>query len=257
MENSDLGSRTKNYFAVIESSPSIETTLSSQVHQQLLVWGFQILRAPPKEGNLPYVRLSQDDVTLQMPSGLTLSLDFQDHKYQRQFQPSKELLCRACGWHLGLRSVWDLTAGLGVDAMMLAQAGFAVRAFERNAFLVLMLQHAQKKLSENSTPASSYLSKLSFELAESEKIFETDENLPEVIYYDPMYPATKKKALPSKEMQILRELHGGEGENRTFVERLLHAGVKRVVVKRPHRAPPIVPKPRSVIEGKLVRFDIY
>lgn len=221
--------------------------LSIDLNSDLESLAFTLVNDPPAEG--PYVLNQSDKLKLVMPSGLSMSVDFTDRKYQRSFKPSSDLLCRACGWHLGLRNLWDLTAGLGADSVLLAQAGFQVKAFERNKYLVLLLREAQRQLHE--------LPQLSFEFADSEELFSSSSTRPEVLYYDPMYPAKRKTALPSKEMQILRELNGTSGESVELMQKALSFATKRVVVKRPQGAPPIIDKPNAVISGKLVRYDIY
>lgn len=214
------------------------------------------------------------ELILKLPSGLSLQVNFNDKRYHRQFSPGKDLLCRACGWHLGFRRIWDITAGLAVDSSMLAQAGFQVVALERNKYLALMLRHARqsllsyqkKSISESEREDKSvessihFLERITFVWVES-KDFLSKENKdrldPEVIYYDPMYPAKNKTALPSKEMQILREINGVNEEDVEILKKAMALGVKRVVVKRPLKAKPILEKPKFQLSSKLVRYDIY
>jgi 16S rRNA (guanine1516-N2)-methyltransferase len=201
--------------------------------------------------------VASEGLRLQTAAGLAISVDFTEAKYQRRFAPGKDLLCRACGWHLGLRELWDLTAGLGADAMLLAQAGFKVRAFERNKYLVVLLKQALRQLQQDPSLAAHLRGSLEFSYAESAEMLALQTPPPEVIYYDPMYPAQRKTALPSKELQVLRELNGSSGEDLELVEQALRWGPRRFVVKRPHRAPPVKGKPSSEVSGKLVRFDLY
>ncbi len=245
MENNSLAQHC--FYSLEKPSEDLSTSLQTL--------GIQWVQQVPKQQ--AYVTVEDESLKLKMPSGLSLSIDFSDSKYQRTFSPSKELLCRACGWHKGLRHLWDLTAGLGVDSMMLAQAGFNVRAFERNPYLVLLLQQALHQLKAKVSPVFDRGGSLSFEMGESELSLVTPKEIPEVIYYDPMYPAKRKTALPSKEMQVLRELHGTSGESSELLAKAVKVGARRVVVKRPHRAPPVISKPAGELVGKLVRYDIY
>jgi len=214
------------------------------------------------------------ELILKLPSGLSLQINFSDKRYHRQFSPGKDLLCRACGWHLGFRRIWDITAGLAVDTSLLAQAGFHVVALERNKYLALMLRHARQRhlphqkglISESegqgkfAESSIHFLERITFLWAES-KDFLSKENKdrldPEVIYYDPMYPAKNKTALPGKEMQILRELNGVNEEDVEILKKAMALDVKRVVVKRPLKAKPILEKPKFQLSSKLVRYDIY
>jgi 16S rRNA (guanine1516-N2)-methyltransferase len=84
----------------------------------------------------------------------------------------------------------------------------------------------------------------------------------DVIYLDPMFPEARR-ALPTKEMQVLHALLG-EGpdaaaeDDRELLAWSLAQPVARVVAKRPRRAPPLPgPEPGHVLEGRSVRFDVY
>lgn len=210
----------------------------------------------------PYFSATEKGLTLNLPSGLDFHLDFLKINYRRKFSPSTDLLCRACGWHLGLRSVWDLTAGLGVDATMLAQAGFRVKAIEQNPYLFLLLKNATyEREKELILSGASKKSLLNIEFGQSQNLIREEGvsklEWPQVAYYDPMYPSKNKSALPSKEMQVLRELNGTDGEDPTLIRAALEMGISRVVVKRPIKAPVIIEKPNAQIKGKLIRYDLY
>jgi 16S rRNA (guanine1516-N2)-methyltransferase len=72
-----------------------------------------------------------------------------------------------------------------------------------------------------------------------------------------MYPGHRKTALPSKQLQVLREINGSDGESPELLAQLSRQGPRRVVIKRPHRAPPLLERPTAEMSGKLVRYDIY
>ncbi len=79
-----------------------------------------------------------------------------------------------------------------------------------------------------------------------------------MIYLDPMYPDDGKRALPSKEMQILRDLTGGDADADALLDAARQSPVSRVVVKRPAKAPWLAgSKPTLSMEGTQARFDIY
>jgi 16S rRNA (guanine1516-N2)-methyltransferase len=71
-----------------------------------------------------------------------------------------------------------------------------------------------------------------------------------------MYPERGKAALAKKELQLLRELTGGDPD---ADELLLAANARRrVVVKRPLSAPALAGRAPSVaLRGTQARFDIY
>ena len=80
----------------------------------------------------------------------------------------------------------------------------------------------------------------------------------EVIYIDPMYPPRPGSAAPKKSLQILQSLLGEEQHSPTeLLSIALTKASRRVVVKRPHYASPLLPGKSGATEGKLVRFDIY
>ncbi len=90
------------------------------------------------------------------------------------------------------------------------------------------------------------------------KQLETEQNPPDVIYIDPMYPDRKKSALVKKDMQILQRLHGPENNAGQLLENALTFARKRVVVKRPVQAESINERvPGTSIKSKKTRYDIY
>jgi 16S rRNA (guanine1516-N2)-methyltransferase len=72
-----------------------------------------------------------------------------------------------------------------------------------------------------------------------------------------MYPPANKTALPSKEMQIFRSLVGPDMDSDHLFTMALKFAKQRVVVKRPHEAPPFKVPVTHSYESKLVRFDMY
>ncbi len=252
----------------MENNPSLNQDLPHELRQDLITLGFYLQGDEPLWTNdfvnKTYLKWESGSLTLYTPSQKKLNINFSSRAYSRKIAPASDLLCRACGWHLGLRQVWDLTAGMGVDAVTLSRAGFQVNAFERNPFLAVLLRQAlREQQNEEGLVDKNNLGQINFICGDAEnKLIEmaklgNQKNIPEVIYYDPMYPPSKKSALPSKEIQILRELNGVNEESKSLLEKALDLGVRRVVVKRPHRAPPVLPHPQAQIEGKLLRFDIY
>ena len=80
----------------------------------------------------------------------------------------------------------------------------------------------------------------------------------DVVHLDPMYPDDGKAALPSKEMQILRDLTGGDADADALLAPARLAAKHRVVVKRPSKAPPLAGvEPSLRFEGTQLRFDVY
>jgi 16S rRNA (guanine1516-N2)-methyltransferase len=87
---------------------------------------------------------------------------------------------------------------------------------------------------------------------------------PDAIYLDPMYPERGKSALPRGAAQLLRALHDQKEPNDPLaadVDLLRTARAiarRRVVVKRPPRAPALVEgQTIAVMRGSRARYDIY
>lgn len=187
---------------------------------------------------------------------LSLFVDFVNDKsnYHRKFNsPKTELFSKALGWNSGCRSVLDLTAGLGIDAIFAAQLGFKVMALERNEAIYALLKDAQER-------SLGHLNgDVEFRLANAKDYLEElgVEDLPDTIYYDPMYPHENKSALPNKNMQVFRELIGTDEADESIIKLARMKAKQRVVVKRPLKAPEVLAKPSLQIKGKLVRYDVY
>lgn len=170
----------------------------------------------------------------------------------------QQSIARAVGLHKHKHvSVLDVTAGLGGDAYVLAHLGAAVTMLERNPLIGALLTDGLQR-------AHTHISNLQLQL----KLVITDaqhylEDLqlsqqPEVIYLDPMFPASQNTALAKKAMRILRQIVGDDEDADRLLKLALQKAQSRVVVKRPRLAPCIAGKqPSFNIIGKSNRFDIY
>ncbi len=155
--------------------------------------------------------------------------------------------------------VLDGTAGLGRDGYTLAALGAEVTLVERNPTVCALLRDARSRVLDDPRAAA---------IGERVRVVNAVSSafmaLPEhrggwdVVYLDPMYPDDGKAALPSKEMQLLRDLTGGDADADELLEPALHAASRRVVVKRPAKAPPLAGrKPSLSFDGTQLRFDVY
>ena len=99
--------------------------------------------------------------------------------------------------------------------------------------------------------------RLTFREAEARDVVAQIEAVDHGVYIDPMYPPPKRaSAKPRRELQVLRAWLAPDTDTRPIVEAARERAA-RVVVKRPHHADPLVPRPSHTIESKLVRFDVY
>jgi 16S rRNA (guanine1516-N2)-methyltransferase len=167
----------------------------------------------------------------------------------------RQLLARAIGLHKErtLR-VLDATAGLGRDGFTLAALGAQVTLAERNPTLATLLTDARQRARLDPATAEA-AARIEIICLDSRKLMGAPPKF-DVVYLDPMYPGRGKTALAKKEMQLLRELTGGDAD----ADELLAAANarRRVVVKRPKSAPPLAGREPSLeLTGTQARFDIY
>ena len=176
---------------------------------------------------------------------------------------SHDALIRAMG--PDVVHVIDATGGWCVDAASLAQYGYRVSAMEQNSIVVTMVQLA--------VVGMGWCDRFSLRCCDSIRVLTDLTTRACVVYLDPMYPVTSKTAKSKKALQWLQQLVGPPRGESELLFAALGAASKRVVVKRPHHAPPLTlnEKTKSMakekgstggnlvgcVRTKLVRFDIY
>ncbi len=197
-----------------------------------------------------------NELTLEYPGqgrSLPLVIDYEVRGPARGRNP----LVRAMGKVSG--TVIDMTAGWCMDAVQIASAGFRVVAMERSRLVVCLVEHALARIHDQEL-----LSRISLHCGDSLELLMEMVSKPEIIYLDPMYPLKQKSAASRKNISILRKIAGVEaGEDhgpdaeKMMLQKALDTATRRVVVKRPHYAPPIHAGKVGEVQSKLVRFDIY
>jgi len=196
-----------------------------------------------------------------------------------------DLLLRAVGPRRGFKDgaiIYDLTAGFGQDALLMAKAGAnKVVLVERDPILAMLLHDALRRLEliagQSNDPAQQ---KVATSLSKTLCVIQGDgrqvvEELtisfgrPDIIYLDPMFPVRTKKALVKQNMQILHGLlqsqvataDQDDDEAALLFDAAYRHALSRVVVKRPVNAPPLCPtevkKPSFDIRGSVNRWDVY
>lgn len=166
----------------------------------------------------------------------------------------RHLLARAIG--LDNASVIDATAGFGQDAFTLATLGYAVTAFERCAPMAVLLTDGLRRAALDASIAAC-AARVCLRPGDAGAALA---ELPAVdtIYIDPMFPPKRRRAIAvRKEMRLLRALAGDDIDAAALVANARRYARRRVVVKRPDEAPPLLADPHMHYAGKLVRYDVY
>lgn len=187
-------------------------------------------------------------------------------KSMRRFQNSRnhaELMIKAMGKDKPSEAltVLDATAGLGTDSFILASRGYRVLMMERCLPIAYLLNDGlQRGLMGHNSHLKTILGRLTFRVGDSVDYLSTISavNSPDVVYLDPMFPETRKTALPNKSMQICRSLVGFDHDSQQLFNLALQKAGSRVIVKRPLKSDGINHKmPTFSVAGKLSRFDVY
>lgn len=157
-------------------------------------------------------------------------------------------------------TILDGTAGLGQDSFVLACQGCRVEMVERNPVIAALLADGLHRASTDPEIGSIVRNHMILNCGDSlSKLAKITPDLrPEVVYLDPMFPHRSKSALVKKEMRILRTLVGDDEDSDQLLIGALKVATKRVVVKRPAYAPPLIGRaPDLLCKTKNNRFDIY
>ena len=172
---------------------------------------------------------------------------------------SGQMIAKAVGIAPGIRpTIIDATAGLGRDAFVLAELGCAMTLIERQPLIAALLEDGLQRASAD-PEVGPIVARMRLHSGNAIELLGAWENeAPQVIYLDPMFPHRDKSALVNTEMRLVRPLAGDDDDAPALLDAALALATHRVVVKRPRKAPAIAGKPPSyTLEGKSSRFDIY
>ncbi|MDO5687039.1 MAG: class I SAM-dependent methyltransferase [Neisseria sp.] len=173
----------------------------------------------------------------------------------RTRQPQGELLLRA----LNVREnklIWDATAGLGKDALVMAAAGAQVRLFERHPIPAVLLADGLARAAQHEHGAV-ITARMSLTFGEIGNDM-VDDVRPDAIYLDPMFPERRKSALVKKEMRYFQAAVGEDADGAALLETARGIALRRIVVKRPRHGEYLGGRtPAYQYSGKSTRFDVY
>ncbi len=195
----------------------------------------------------------------------------------------REPLARALGRQV--RTIVDATTGLGGDALRLAGLGCTVIALERSPWIAALLDDTLRRLRASPGVLADMAGRITLIYADARQFLARPGDRPDAVYIDPMFPAKRRKGTAvRKELLWLRELAGEDADAEALLTAALATARERVIVKRPHHAPPIGdviggtpgtrfrgsqtrdgliadsplgPKPTVSYPGKLIRYDVY
>lgn len=179
--------------------------------------------------------------------------------HRRQFGGGTgQLIAKACGIRKSVRpSILDATAGLGRDAFVVATLGCSVQMIERSSVVHALLENGLEE-ARKVAELSDIIGRMELLQGDASQLLSTLTTVPDVIYLDPMYPHSDKKAQVKKEMLAFRTLVGEDADDSRLLGAALAVEPCRVVVKRPRKAPIIEgPEPNHQVIGKSSRYDVY
>lgn len=204
---------------------------------------------------------SSEGLELRELGGTTKPLKLDFSPLLRRRNTSKiEPLARAVGVKAEVRpEVLDLTAGLAQDAFILASYGCKVHMLERSPVIAALLEDGLKR-AQAQPDLAPIVKHMSLQVGDANEWLSSLVSPGmsyDAIYLDPMYPETTKSAAKRKEMRFFRALVGSDADAANLLELALQTPVRRVVVKRPLKAPTLKEKPNASLKGKTTRFDLY
>lgn len=164
---------------------------------------------------------------------------------------------------VGVKGQWlpdvvDATAGLGRDAFVLACLGCRVRMFERHPVVAALLADGLRRAYADPELGPWLEARLTLHHGSSLNALAQLRPAPDVVYLDPMFPHRQKSALVKKEMRVFQLLVGADEDADGLLGPARALAMRRVVVKRPDYAPPLVGvAAQASITTKNHRFDLY
>ncbi|MCF6189800.1 MAG: class I SAM-dependent methyltransferase [Cocleimonas sp.] len=216
-----------------------------------------------------YLELRKIDHSSKKPKVESIHIDFLAGKanHRRLHGGGKgQDLAKAIGLHkIKEPTILDLTAGMGGDAFVLATLGADVTLIERNPVTYALLNDAlsRAKLSAD-TELLDIIGRMNLNNEDAQQSLNKleelgKENLPDVIYIDPMFPTRSKSAQVKKEMQFFHNIVGADEDSEQLLLMSLKLANKRIVVKRPRLAEKLTKtiEPAFDIVGKSTRYDVY
>ena len=243
-------------FAAREQDRPQAAALAKRLGAELTVNEVDALQAPLA------LRIGEEGLSL-VGDGMVLRADFVS--MLPRLRPGKlqgEMLVRAAKLK-GAPSpkAFDATAGFGEDSLLLAAAGFDVTLYENDPVIAALLQDALER-AKTHLELASIVKRMHFHEGDSigalKRMAEADsaDEMPDIVYLDPMFPARSKSAAVKKKFQLLHHLERPCSNQEEILEAALSVHPRKVIVKRPIKGPHLADrKPSYSLAGKAVRYD--
>lgn len=182
---------------------------------------------------------------------------FTQPRLVKRAKQKNQALLKACNnKKQTLHRVLDLTAGWGKDSFILACHGQQVNMIEQNNLIAACLNYLVE-IAGLEQPDDCYQRMEVFHRNSLQYLQQNPTINADCVYLDPMFPAHKSSAKPSKDLQLLQMLTDNQDMELLFAK-ALECARHRVVVKRPLHAPTLNDiKPDIVYREKTIRFDVY
>ena len=156
-------------------------------------------------------------------------------------------------------SALDATAGMGEDSLLLAAAGYRVTLYEYDPVIAALLRdalHRAAAIPELTDPVSRMTLVEGDSIAAMNALAKANEDTPDLILLDPMFPERTKSALVKKKFQLLHRLERPCANEEAMLQAAVAAGPARIVVKRPLKGPFLAGiRPSYSLSGKAIRYD--
>jgi 16S rRNA (guanine1516-N2)-methyltransferase len=166
----------------------------------------------------------------------------------------EKLIKKALGRSEKPLKILDCTAGMLQDTLLFLSLGHEVTALEQSKILFYLLQDGISRSEDQGIFNQLDLKHMNAcSYASQAKNFD-------VIYFDPMYPPSKKNALSSGKLEYIAKILEVESlKNNPMhdfeVVQLIPA--KKMIVKRPIKAESFSSQLNYQVMGKTTRFDVY
>lgn len=201
--------------------------------------------------------INKDDqlILKDFANDLAMEIDFvKQIKSLRAKKLAGENLLKAIGKKNKNLKIYDLTAGLGRDSLLMALAGYDVVMVEKNKLIFQMLNHAYEKLAREDNLLAKKINLVNEDNYHFVKNMSLNEDI--LFYLDPMFSARVKTAKVKKEMQIMQQIC----EKTDNLEGLISLCLTKapLILKRPKFASDVINiEPHHIIFGNKINFIVF